>query len=280
MKLSHKIALTYIRTKLGVLSLLAPAKAARQAFELFCTPRKKKEMPVSPILTKAGQLTLITNGYSLHGYQWNKGGSKKILIVHGFESTAANFDRYAAKLVKKGYEVVAFDAQAHGKSAGTTITLPEYVQTLQQICHQYGSFDGYIAHSFGGLALAHLLEQVPHHPNTKAVLIAPATETVSAIRHFFTLLRVNNRIKQPFEKLVAEKGGRPAEYYSIRRAIKHIQARVLWLHDRDDDITPFSDAETVQNDNNSNLQFIATQGLGHRKIYRDESVMKQILDFL
>lgn len=280
MKLSHKIALTYIRTRLNVLSLLSPEKAARKAFKLFCTPRKKKEISFSPILTKAEQLSLYANGYLLHGYRWNEGGSKKILIVHGFESTAANFDKYAAKLVKKGYEVVAFDAQAHGKSEGTTITLPEYIKTLQQICDVYGGFDGYIAHSFGGLALAHLLEQIPHNENTRVVLIAPATETVSAIDHFFSLLRLSNRIRKPFEKRVEEKGGVSPTHYSIRRAVKYIRANMLWLHDRNDDITPFSDAELVQNDNHSHLQFIITEGLGHRKIYRDEGVMKQILDFL
>lgn len=280
MKLSHKIALGYIRTRFRILSLVSPQSATRKAFLLFCTPRRKQPGAVSPIIKKAERLKLTINNYTLHGYRWNTGGTKKILIIHGFESTASNFSNYAASMVKKGHEVVAFDAQAHGISEGKTITLPEYIKTLSLICETYGNFDGYMAHSFGGLALTHLLERIPHDKNTRVVLVAPATETTSAIDHFFNVLRLKKSLRNGFDRLVEEKGGAPPQYYSIRRAIRQLQANILWLHDREDDITPFSDAERVQNENHSNIRFFVTQGLGHRKIYRDETVMNQILDFL
>ncbi|MBX2924294.1 MAG: alpha/beta hydrolase [Chitinophagaceae bacterium] len=280
MKLSQKIALAFVRLQFRVISFAAPRKAAQKAFALFCTPRKKKQSTGSSIIKKAEQLTITVNDYRLHGYRWNAQGKKKILIAHGFESAATNFDIYADRLVQKEYEVVAFDAQAHGKSEGKTITLPEYVQTLSAICRQFGPFDAFMAHSFGGLALAHLLEQLPHSSNNKVVLIAPATETVSAIDHFAHLLRLNKKIKTLLGQITEQKGGINPQYYSIRRAMNNIKAKVLWLHDEEDDITPFADAQKVQNDQHNHLQFVVTRGLGHRKIYRDRAVMDHILDFL
>ncbi|HEX5026005.1 MAG TPA: alpha/beta hydrolase, partial [Agriterribacter sp.] len=147
MKLSHKIALTYLRARLQLLALVSPERAASKALVLFCTPRRRLQQNPSAIIKKATPLTLSINGLSICGYRWNHPSPKKILIAHGFESSARNFDGFVIPLIKKGYEIVAFDAPGHGKSDGSEITLPEYVRTLQAIVCEYGPFDAYIAHS-------------------------------------------------------------------------------------------------------------------------------------
>ena len=62
--------------------------------------------------------------------------------------------------------------------------------------------------------------------------------------------------------------------------MKHIQAKVLWVHDEDDDVTPLSDAMKVKAENYPNVEFVITKGLGHRRIYRDNKVTQLIVDFL
>ena len=62
--------------------------------------------------------------------------------------------------------------------------------------------------------------------------------------------------------------------------MKHIRAKVLWIQDEDDDITPMSDVLKVKAENYSNIEFVITKGLGHRRIYRDNKVTKSIVDFL
>ncbi|HVE61124.1 MAG TPA: hypothetical protein VNA26_04850, partial [Chitinophagaceae bacterium] len=56
--------------------------------------------------------------YRIQGYCWNGNSEKKILILHGFESSIVNFDRYVKPLINLGYCVMGFDAPAHGKSSG------------------------------------------------------------------------------------------------------------------------------------------------------------------
>ena len=73
-----------------------------------------------------------------------------------------NFEHYVQPLLEKGYEVLAFDAPAHGQSGGTTITAMVYRDMIIHIHDHYGPVDSYMAHSMGGLALALAMEKIKH----------------------------------------------------------------------------------------------------------------------
>ncbi len=279
MKLAQKIAVNYLRAKLNVVALVSRKKAAALAFELFCTPIRRARKKKPPIFNKGEKLQFKIEGLTITGHRWNAPQEKKCLIVHGFESTSYNFDRYISPLIKKGYEVLAFDAPAHGKSEGKQITLPLYVATIKEIHEKYGPIHAYLAHSFGGLALTHFLETIPTQ-NTKVVLIAPATETTTAIDSFFKFLHLNGELRKDFDELIYKKGGKHPNEYSIRRAMHHINASILWIHDEEDQMTPLSDAIRIRDDNHNHVEFMITKGLGHRRIYRENQVVKRILEFL
>ncbi|MFM7838591.1 MAG: hypothetical protein ACKO6K_03410, partial [Chitinophagaceae bacterium] len=83
-----------------------------------------------------------------------------------------------------------------------------------------------------------------------------------------------------FDELILQQSGFPASHFSIARALPGITAQVLWIHDEDDELTPLQDALRVKDKQLPHLQFSITKGLGHRKIYRDNRVVKQIIDFL
>ena len=280
MKLAQKLAISYIRTKFSLLSAISKRKAAASAFDLFCSPQRivKKKFP--PVFKEAESLHFLLEGDTVRGWRWNKGGDKKALIVHGYESTVLNFDRYIKPLVKKGYEVLAFDAPAHGRSGGKKINAPLYKKMILEINRQFGPLDAMIAHSFGGLAAALAMEEINHTAKHKMVLIAPATETPTAIDSFFRFLKLDPALRDEFERIIVQKGGVSSAWYSIRRAMKHIRASVLWVHDEDDDTTPWADAQKVKAENHPNIHFVVTSGLGHRRIYRDNKVSRTILDFL
>ena len=126
----------------------------------------------------------------------------------------------------------------------------------------------------------HLLESISHDEDTRAVLIAPATETSSAIDSFFRFLDLAPSIRPVFDQLIYDSHGLHPSHYSIRRAIKHTKAQILWIHDEEDDMTPLRDALLVKDDHNENVHFEITKGYGHRSIYRQNKVVKQILEFL
>ena len=279
MKLAQKIALNYIRAKLSILAVLSKQKAAEAAMKIFSTPFRKSTKQTPPVFKKAETLSFKQDGHTIRGHRWNFGREKKLLIIHGFESSSINFDRYIIPLVKKGFEVLAFDAPAHGRSGGKEVNLLMYVKMLHRIYDLYGPFHGYLSHSFGGLAVTHFLESVVHDEQVRLVLIAPATESTSAINSFFKILQLGIDIRKEFDQLILTKSGVSPDHFSIRRAIKNIKAKILWLHDEDDELTPIEDALKVKADNHSNVEFVITKGLGHRKIYRENMVVKRIIEF-
>lgn len=280
MKVAQKLAIKYVRARVNILALVSKRKAAEKAFKIFCTPFRKTSKQIPPFFEKAEKLHFEMDGMAIKGYRFNHPQETKVLIIHGFESASKNFEKYIPHLINKGYEVLAFDAPAHGRSDGKEINLPLYLKTLQQIDQRYGPINRFISHSFGGITLSHLLETLPQNENMKAVFIAPATETATSIDLFFTFLKFSPEIRKEFENVILEKGGQPLSYYSIRRAIKNIHGPVLWIHDEDDDITPIKDAIVVKNDNPPNVEFHFTKGLGHRKIYRDTEVVRKVVEFL
>ncbi|HEY1870574.1 MAG TPA: alpha/beta hydrolase, partial [Chitinophagaceae bacterium] len=171
MKLKQKIAVEYLRLKLKVLSLFSKKKAAEKAFELFRTPQRRTTKELSKIFKEAERLRFKLEGTVVQGYRWNKGGVKKILIVHGFESSIINFEQYVRPLINKGYEVLAFDAPAHGHSGGEMITAPLFAKMITDIYQKYGPVQSFIAHSFGGLVLSIALEKIQPGDDTKIVFI-------------------------------------------------------------------------------------------------------------
>ena len=229
-----------------MLGVFSRKRAARLAFRIFCTPFRKVKKKPPPIFARAEAISFSFNGYTIRGYRWNKDAPVKLLVLHGFESSVLNFDRYIALFVKKGYEVLAFDAPAHGRSEGRQITLPLYTAMITEINLRYGPIQRFMAHSLGGLALIHFLEAQGGGGDRKAVLLAPATETVTAIDAFFQILDIHPAIRPFFDQFIHDISGEWPGHYSIRRAMHHVRANILWFHDEEDDLTPFADAEKVK----------------------------------
>jgi esterase/lipase len=280
MKLRQRFALSYIRTKFKLLSAFSKKKAADEAFKLFCTPQSHDKNDLSEIFRQAEKLYLKFDQYDIVGYRWNKEGQRKALILHGFESSAINFESYIKPLIKKGYEVLAFDAPAHGYSSGKQVTAIVYSNFIKYIHENYGPVQSFVAHSFGGLVLSLILAEIPHDESYRVALIAPATETSTAIDQFFQFLQLNAGVKREFENIIVNLSGHPVSWFSINRAMKNIRAKILWVHDEDDKTTPLSDALKVKVENYPNVRFVITRGLGHSRIYRDDEVCRNVVNFL
>ncbi|RYF87583.1 MAG: alpha/beta hydrolase [Chitinophagaceae bacterium] len=281
MKVQKNLAFGLIRTKLNVLSAISRRRSGEEAFRLFCTPLMRYKGKEAEVFLKGEKLQFNLNGLQVKGYRCNGPQTKKVLLLHGFSSTCHKFDKYALSLIEKGYEVLAFDAPAHGSSEGNTVNAVDYSNMIKKVAELYGPIDAFVSHSFGGIAVSLALEEISHGPETKVVLIAPATETSTAIDGAFAMLGItSNRIRESMEEVIFKISGKKADWFSVRRALKNIQASVLWVHDEDDLITPLADAIKAKEDQLPHVQFHITKGLGHQKIYRDAGVKAKILQFL
>ncbi len=282
MKLVQRIVLEYYRIKFKAIELVSPAKAAEAAFELFCTPySRQRNYAVPVVFEQAEKLSFIIQNHTINGFRWKPAAFNgcKILICHGFDSNSYRFERYIHPLLNNGFEVLAFDAPAHGVSSGKTINALIYSEVILEIISAFGPVAGIIAHSFGGIAAALAIEKSENNTVKKLVLVAPATETIRSLNDFCRYLHISDKLKEGLERLIVQIGGQPASWFSVARIIRSVTIPVLWIHDKKDQVTPYEDMEFLTKLHLPQVKFTITEGLGH-SLYRDDNVAEEIIAFI
>ncbi|HET6256110.1 MAG TPA: alpha/beta fold hydrolase [Puia sp.] len=297
MKLKQKLTTRYTRAQLNILSLVSLRKSAEKAFRVFVTPKKRRKGKLPPIFGTGEALSFRFDGHSVRGHRWQPYSDalrpsaeteapRKVLIAHGFESASRVFEHYIAALLKKGYEVVAFDAPGHGLSGGKRLFIPDYARMLSAVRQNYGPFHSWLAHSLGGLALALSLEDMPVDEDApmdkdrRLVLVAPAPGIARAFDEWAAALQLPKEVVREVEEYVKEISGHPLEWYSLRRVIGSPGVEVLYVQDEGDAVVSLDEAKLIEGDGHKNIRFLFTTGLGHKKIYKDQGILDQIVEFL
>lgn len=275
----QKLIISWFRVKIKLLSFFCKKCGANVAFKIFCTPYYNL-LYKSQSIDDVEQLSFAFNGKRAVGYKWRNAGRKKILIAHGFRSSAVKFKEFAQKLAEKNFEVIAFDAPAHNSSKGKQLTAIDYKDFIAEIDSKFGPFHGFLTHSFGGLAVSMHLAEMLHNNNIKTVLIAPAANSKTIIQLFFKEMRLTDKkVQDYFYNKIETLSGHNIDWFSLRRCAPFIQGEVLWIHDVNDKITPVMDALELEKMPLKNFNFIFTKELGHRRIYRDKDVVDAVINF-
>ena len=281
LNLQQRLALRTIKTKLLLQTAVSPDSAGKAMFKLFCKTRRPKLRDDYAILQTGAPISLQYEGLTVRGKIWNEAGEKSALVLHGFSSSYTQFHNYISDLVAKNYRVIAIDAPANGSSEGKSVHALAYSEVMEMVMKAYGPVHYAIAHSFGGLALCLALERNTDVDIEKVVLIAPATETYTAIDNAFAFLNVSSKkLRAAMDNEILKMSGKNTDWFSVSRAIHNIKVPVLWVHDKNDKVTPYKDVMPVMKTTASNVEFFITEGLGHSKIYRTKSVRKKIIDFI
>ncbi|MBO9620100.1 MAG: alpha/beta fold hydrolase [Niabella sp.] len=271
-----------LKTQIRLWALFSKQRAGNKAFKIFCTPFGKTNYATTAVLQTAETLQLTCNGTPLRGYRWNKGASKKLLIAHGFRSHTQRFDHLIPPLIKRGYEIIAFDAPAHGLSGGKQINAIDYTDTIQVVTGVYGPFDAYLAHSFGGLAVVLSVAAQPQNENKKIVLFAPATDAQALANTFLKAMAVTDPFIQKhfYNNVTRLSDGKALNWFSMERCLPLIKSQILWIQDAADPVIPVQEAVAIRKRQHPNIEFVFTDGLGHSGIYRDAALLNKVYAFL
>lgn len=265
-----------IGAKLNIKSILSPAAAAQEAFNIFCTPRKGRPTEEQKEYLKAHTLERFSSGScEVQSYRW-PGSGKKILLIHGWESNTHRWFRLIEDLEKKDYDIYAIDAPAHGYSTGKLLNVPRYAQAIEDTVQKYKP-DHIIGHSIGGLAT--VFHQFKYKPDglTSAVILGSASELAEIMSDYKKILGLNNRTMSALEKLVKALFGFNFTAFSGATFAKALTLPALIIHDKFDKITPVSASRNIHKNWKGSI-YIETEGLGH-SLYQ-EDVRKEILAFL
>ncbi|MEW7291080.1 alpha/beta hydrolase [Aquimarina sp. 2304DJ70-9] len=270
----------YLPTLIGkyiqFLFFFSQKKALNKAYILFCTPRKGKILPEQEdFLEDAEDEIILVEDLEIQTYRWSSLG-ETILLIHGWESNAHRWKRLIQKLHKKGYNVIAFDAPAHGNSSGKILNVPLYTKCLQKIVELYRP-NHLLGHSVGGMTTIFHQYTYPSPEIEKLIVLAPPGELARIMKGYQEILKLSPKFMKALDQYFKNKHSFYFKEFSAPQFVKNLTHKGLLIHDKNDDVAPYAEAEAISKNWNG-VHFIATEDYGHSLFFDEVDTM--IIDFL
>lgn len=256
-----------------------PALAGRLAYHLWFATRRFPPPAREHAWQSNARLGQLKHAASqLATYQWGDEQRPRVLLIHGWNARALQLGAFVEPLLAAGFQVLGFDAPAHGRSPGNSTNIFEISHAIQALERAQGPFAGAIAHSFGVPAVARALLDGMTLP--RLVAIAAPADGHFLLQRFAAQLQVPEAVIERMRKRMTARFG--LDIFTRLATVDmfaQLQLPGLILHDRQDRDIPWQHAERLQRAwPQASLHL--TQGLGHTRILRDPQVVEQAVQFL
>jgi len=254
----------------------APKKAAQKAFTVFATVRKGKLLPNQKEYLDNAKLEVISiDENKIQVYRW-PGNREAVLLVHGWESNTWRWHKLIEKLQKQDYDIIAFDAPAHGYSTGKILHVPSYAKTLEVLLRKHEP-KVVIGHSMGGMTVIYNESLNPNNTIEKMVTIGSPSEFHEILSHYKNLLGFNTKVLIALQNLVYDKFKFSFKEFSSSKFVENNNKKGLLLHDRFDKIAPYHASVDVHK-HWKGSELVSTEGFGHSM--HQDVVNEKIVTFL
>lgn len=206
-----------------------------------------------------------------------------VLVVHGWTSEAAFMTAFAEPIRRSGYRVVLFDCPAHGLSPGRLTNLVECAHATLAVGRRFGPAHAVLAHSFG--TLVSLLAAEGGKPMAgklevgRFIFVAGPNRLTEVTGNFGARLGLTPAGQRAYERRLERVGQRRLEGFAAARLLRAVKKPALVLHARDDADVPFRNAEEIAA-GAPDVELVAYDGLGHRKILYAPPAIRAALAFL
>lgn len=272
-----KMILRSIGLYLNGLARIAPRKAARLGFDLFCYPfRVQINSKQKRFLDTAVQSSFEYNGVKIQTYQWGR-GIKNILLLHGWQSHTYRWKKYIESLPKDDYTIHAFDAPGHGLSGGRFLSVPLYSEVIENFIGRIGNIETIISHSLGSFSALYTFYRKPDLPSNNLVTLSSPGEAQEFFDFYKKSLALSetcvNLIVNRFEDLFQ----RSPRDFSAPFFASSLKVPGLIIHDEEDDDTSVTHSKRIHAAWR-NSRFIVTKGFGHN--LRSDEVVKEVIKFV
>jgi pimeloyl-ACP methyl ester carboxylesterase len=269
--------------------------AAKAAFNQFSTPPRgpaelaaeaKLHEKLGPLLAQAEATRLGTPDAFIQTYLWRTEQATsrgRVLLIHGWTGQALMMGLFVRPLLQAGFDVVAVDLPAHGRSTGQRLNMPIGARAVLAVADQLGPFTGVVTHSFGGQIAALALEGGPpigrRFIADRLVTVACPNSLQRLTRNFGQGFRFPTELQTRFEARISDAAGRLIETVKTGDMLAVAGLPVLAIHDDQDDEVPFTEAEAIAA-HCPNVTLIPMAGLGHRRIIVTSAVIRAAIRFL
>ena len=278
----NTVTLAWQRMQIGVAALVAPELAVETAARLFATPQRfARPQQEHAALALGTRFDVPTSFGHIAAWRFGERHRPAVILVHGWAGRGAQLRAFAPALRDAGYQAVMFDAPAHGESEGREASIVHFMRALEAMVASIetggAQVVGLVGHSLGAAAATAWLNE--SRRKMRVVLVAPpiSVQRYSAwfARKFGIPESVRRRMQERFERRY---GYRWADF-ELPNSVAHVKAEALVVHDADDrDVYPAAGLALARAWRGA--RWLATRGLGHRRILRDPSVVADAVDFI
>ncbi len=274
----NKIFVRSIGLYFNTLALLTPRYAAKKGFELFCWPRRIQMKPHQlEFLNNADEkFTIIYSGIKVQAYRWGN-GSKKVLLLHGWQSHSYWWRYVINRLSKEEFTIYSLDAPGHGLSEGDFLNLPYYSRLIEQFVTEQNSIHAILTHSFGGFAAVYTLHRLPQLQVSKIVVMAAPGEVEYFFKYYQKMLGLSKRTISLINDYFVKTIGHPPSYFKMVEFSKSLLLQGLIIHDTEDKEAPYQTALEM-NEVWKNTSLITTTGLGHN--LKSKELVERVAEFI
>jgi pimeloyl-ACP methyl ester carboxylesterase len=274
-----------LRAYIQLLSRVSPKAAAKVAVDLFTTPAitgKRGGVPWSDSIRDLKKEQLDVGENSVIVYLIGS-SSKRILLCHGWGGAAAQFSDMANALLAHGFSIITFDAPAHGLSKGKRTDIIDFAEVINAIVKAYGEPYGIVGHSFGAAGSAYALHKFSIKLEC-CVLISSFGTAVWTFENFGKTLGLTKPVISEMLLITAKKHSKTDALWAefdVGEMVAGSKIKTMLIHDEGDREIPHDQAlHIAAKCAATSLKLVTTNGLGHRRIVKDPTVIGQVTQFL
>jgi len=246
----------------------------------FTHPRNKPLAAEEQQLLNQAEVQYFNLGWDRFPlWTWGRAANptRRVLLVHGWESRASHWASFIPALLVAGYEVSAFDGPAHGEADGESTNVLELGQALVVAAKAVGPLFAVIGHSAGSPAsLYGFANGVETHTSVHLSGPAHLTHVLDHVAARGGLTKEQWPLfRQRFESYL----GVPAETLDLPMLRHGLSHPALLLHDPLDAEVPYAESEALAAAwPEARLEAVAD--VGHRRILKSPSAIEGVVNFL
>jgi len=255
----------------------------------------KKRQPNYPTLTKIPGLPeeLVVFEYLPDANVQRR--PETVICIHGWGGRGFNFFKFIPKLLEKGFRVLAPDLPQHGQTEGPETGAHSFAHSINLLIRYIDGPVYFITHSLGNVGFW-------------ANVTFSSQKEKEAIRRYvgIGIPHVYNDILIAFENIIGL-SSRSHPYFLeehanffgdeltkkavFGKALNELHLPTLLIHDKNDKELAFDLAKEtasnlskkhykVKSTNEVKPTFFESEGLGHRRILRDDGIVDRVVEFL
>ncbi|MCO6186338.1 alpha/beta fold hydrolase [Rhizobium sp. L1K21] len=284
----------FIGKLINAVGWVSPTFGGRMAFYLFSrtatrTPKSDKEKAVIaaaiPVFAQAQTRTVVLSEGKAVAHVFPAkaaNGGPRVLLTHGWNSSALYMVGMIEGLRSAGAEVVALDLPGHGASPGRRLHAALAVEAISKTCEQLGPFDLMVGHSFGGYmtvaSVRGVLQGLYKPQPRKVVTIASPSDVRIVFGRYVKMLGLSKSVHNGLISRIEAISGRKVEDFFGPKMLSEAGVEALVLHAEDDKEVDANAARQYA-DAGPQVQLQWLNGLGHRRIVNSPEAIVAVTSF-